>query len=1019
MVQCNTMLWSSEGPLLEILMWNLLLHANMVENKFEGSVAGDLQVNYNNIHKVLWEPFVEPWKFQLNATRVHDQSGLLNDVIMTDIHLASKMQLNLNVTVSLIEVIFRVIEMVKDAWGVMGHKAFSESQSLLNSQICENAYTGRYAPYILQNLTSLPLVFHVFQGPICADDMDISMFKDGTLVHPGSSIPIYINDDKTPEDQFLRYRPSHSSDRLSDKQLNVVAHHYIAIQFDGTSMPSTPISMDFVGLNYFEVDFSKSTNDLEIENNGDGSKINKHIDEIIQTNSKDGFVLPVVCDVSIQRYCKLVILSNATSVPFDVRFDIPFGLSPKILDPIYPGHEFPLPLHLAEAGRVRWRPLGQNYLWSEAHDISNILSQESRIGLFRSFVCYPSHPSNDPFRCCISVQQMCFPSTGKPEKISSIHINRTAMQSVEYCGQASCNLNKSKKHFIHQVTLSCPLIVRNYLPKAISLTIESGGVTRTAFLSEVETSFFHVDSSHDLRIVFQMHGFKPSILRFPRAETFSGTAKFSGTKFSLSETITFEPDLNNGPVYVTAEKVMDAFSGAREICVFVPYLLYNCTGFSLFVSDCTNEMKGHGCIIPSCYDLGEQDFLLSRKDGLSLLSSSQDLHMAVATDDRLQNSSSQNCIVSTRKNLDTHSRKLLRNPMLSEEFRYTLKEAALGILKNGLSSSIQSNLDSSNLAETVCRKVEACMYSPDPNSSVTDKMVRVSRYLPEFSTENMPKSCWSSPFFLVQPTGSTNVLVPQLSGNAAYILSVTSSTVAGPISGRTRAITFQPRYVLSNACSKDLCYKQKGTDSIFHLGTKQHSHLQWTDAMRELLVSIRFNEPGWQWSGCFLPDHLGDTQVKMRNYVSGAVNMIRVEVQNADISIQEEKIFGSLHGSSGTNLILLSDDDTGFMSYRIDNFSKEWLRVYQQRCETFETIIQPYTSCPYAWDEPFYPHRLTVEVPGERIVGSYTLDDVKEYMPIYLPSTSEKSERTLLITVHAEGAIKVLSIIDSSYHALK
>ncbi|XP_028104114.1 uncharacterized protein LOC114303167 [Camellia sinensis] len=29
---------------------------------------------------------------------------------------------------------------------------------------------------------------------------------------------------------------------------------------------------------------------------------------------------------------------------------------------------------------------------------------------------------------------------------------------------------------------------------------------------------------------------------------------------------------------------------------------------------------------------------------------------------------------------------------------------------------------------------------------------------------------------------------------------------------------------------------------------------------RELLVSIRFNEPGWQWLGCFLPDHLGDTQ---------------------------------------------------------------------------------------------------------------------------------------------------------------
>lgn len=89
------------------------------------------------------------------------------------------------------------------------------------------------------------------------------------------------------------------------------------------------------------------------------------------------------------------------------------------------------------------------------------------------------------------------------------------------------------------------------------------------------------------------------------------------------------------------------------------------------------------------------------------------------------------------------------------------------------------------------------------------------------------------------------------------------------------------------------------------------------------MVSIRFDEPGWQWSGGFFPDHLGDTQVKMRNYVSGALKMIRVEVQNANVSLMDEKIVGSLHGNSGTNLILLSDDDTGFMPYRIDNFSKE------------------------------------------------------------------------------------------------
>lgn len=46
----------------------------------------------------------------------------------------------------------------------------------------------------------------------------------------------------------------------------------------------------------------------------------------------------------------------------------------------------------------------------------------------------------------------------------------------------------------------------------------------------------------------------------------------------------------------------------------------------------------------------------------------------------------------------------------------------------------------------------------------------------------------------------------------------------------------------------------------------------------------------------------------------------------------------------------------------------------------------------------------------------YALDDVKEYMPVHLPSTSEKPERIFFVSVHAEGATKVLSVLDSNYH---
>lgn len=56
------------------------------------------------------------------------------------------------------------------------------------------------------------------------------------------------------------------------------------------------------------------------------------------------------------------------------------------------------------------------------------------------------------------------------------------------------NQDLSNKHCIHLVTLSNPLIVKNYLPITVSLMIESGGATRSMLLSEVGSLLkdFHV-----------------------------------------------------------------------------------------------------------------------------------------------------------------------------------------------------------------------------------------------------------------------------------------------------------------------------------------------------------------------------------------------------------------------------------------------------------------------------------------------------------------------------------------------
>nr|XP_011467498.1 PREDICTED: uncharacterized protein LOC101298156 [Fragaria vesca subsp. vesca] len=994
--------WSCSGPLFQILMGNVPLHVIATENNIECLVSGDLQVNYNNIHKVFWEPFIEPWQFEVNVIRKQEMS--LSSSNLTDIHLKSSGHLNVNFTESLIECLFRTVEMIKDACVLLSPNDLPESQKLLNSPFPEYTYAGKHAPYVLQNMTSLPLAYHVYQGPISPDEFDSSEMNK-KFVQPGSLIPIYIND--TPGKQLIHVKPAHFPERIFDQKANGVRHQYISIQLDGTSVPSEPISMDLVGLTYFEVDFSMSYND-NMENH--------------RSNATAGFVVPVIFDVSVQRYSKLirlystVILSNATSMPLELRFDIPFGVAPKILDPIYPGQELPLPLHLAEAGRIRWRPIGYSHLWSEVYNLSNLLSQEGKIGFLKSFACYPAHPNSDPFRCCISVRNVSIPSPVRSRKSS-------LKQSVANGGQI-LHKDEAKKQFIHQVVLSIPLVVNNYLPDAVTLTIESGGLTQTAFLSEVETSFHNVDPSHQLKLEIHINGFKTAILDFPRTEIFCKKAKFGGTKFSLSEVVPFDRDSTNGPVYVTVEKVMDAFSGARELFISVPFLLYNCTGFPLFISESASDMKGVSCIVPSCYDMDEQEVFQGNKDGLGLVSSSYNPNARESH--TIGSSSSSVHIVSNRDNAATHKGISSSKPLYSEDnFNELLSKCNVdreNSVSNGLQnrSSSTSQLASKDLNSSGYERgrVRACMFSPNQFSSAGEVMVRVSRCMPEYVRDKMPNSLWSSSFSLIPPSGSTTVLVPQPSTNQAFMMSITSSAVAAPFAGRTSAITFQPRYIISNACSKNICYKQKGTEFSFQLGTGEHSHLHWMDTTRELLVSIRYNEPGWQWSGGFLPDHLGDTQVKMRNYLSGSLNMIRVEVQNADVSLGDETIVGNFHGNSGTNLILISDDETGYMPYRVDNFSNERLRIYQQKCETFETIVQSYTSCPYAWDEPCYPHRLTVEVPGKRVLGSYALDDVKQYSPVQLPSSPEKPERTLHISIHVEGATKVLCVIDSSYHVL-
>lgn len=201
--------------------------------------------------------------------------------------------------------------MISDALGLMRSDVPSESSSFLNPPLSETLSDGRYAPYILQNLTSVPLAYCTFLGAINSNNLDTKETKCWHHVQPGSSVPIYI--DETAEEQLDRFKPSASSDRLNENQLSGAAHHFIIIQLEGTSNPSMPMSMDLVGLSYFLVDFSKTSSSSEVETAGSNSRLtmgpeNEHI-----CRAGDGFVIPVVYDVSVQRFSKLIQLYSTVS----------------------------------------------------------------------------------------------------------------------------------------------------------------------------------------------------------------------------------------------------------------------------------------------------------------------------------------------------------------------------------------------------------------------------------------------------------------------------------------------------------------------------------------------------------------------------------------------------------------------------------------------------------------------------------------------------------------------------------
>lgn len=208
-----------------------------------------------------------------------------------------------------------------------------------------------------------------------------------------------------------------------------------------------------------------------------------------------------------------------------------------------------------------------------------------------------------------------------------------------------------------------------------------------------------------------------------------------------------------------------------------------------------------------------------------------------------------------------------------------------------------------------------------------------------------------------------------------------------------------------NQTSVSLQYRQQGIHVEQDLLMGSSTCVQWLDARRPLRLNLRIKEAGWLWSGGISLESPGDMFVKVRHRHREETMLLQVDVNMSQ---------------SGVLVAGLSHQLDGFAPYRLDNCTNEKLHVRQDGCREQEDILRPYSSVPYAWDEPAGAHKVVLELAGHRHVANLKLDEVGNTTRVTLqpdpssPYTNRK--RRLRILVVAEGPTRVLVVMDEDLH---
>jgi hypothetical protein len=141
---------------------------------------------------------------------------------------------------------------------------------------------------------------------------------------------------------------------------------------------------------------------------------------------------------------------------------------------------FDISLQAGGSGRVRWRPSGDTHFWSEAQALSNLLkapetpyktAEYRSTRPHRSIVCAPNRPQGKPFRFCMDVASSELPTVSSLETVSS----RGRKRAGRVLGSESEEGGKTWRMW--EIKLLPPVVIDNWLPCAVVVTVRAGGAT--------------------------------------------------------------------------------------------------------------------------------------------------------------------------------------------------------------------------------------------------------------------------------------------------------------------------------------------------------------------------------------------------------------------------------------------------------------------------------------------------------------------------------------------------------------